>query len=114
MVDWSIARELAQVARKDGQKFDCATWLDSARELPKKYFNAEVSKHLTGKGTEAWEILCFKVNKSQLSVIEQALETAGLVLGSDTSRGYHSEMICVDFLERVGSETGTWTFSCLY
>ena len=57
MVDWSIARELAQVARKDGQKCDCATWLDSARELRKKYFNAEVSKHLTGKGTEAWEIL---------------------------------------------------------
>jgi hypothetical protein len=31
-------------------------------------------------------------------VIEQALETAGLMLGSDKSRGYCLEMICADFL----------------
>jgi len=37
-------------------------------------------------------------------VIEQALETAGLMLGSDKSRGYCLEMICADFLAGVSSE----------
>jgi hypothetical protein len=32
------------------------------------------------------EILYFKVYKSQLPVIERALEAAGLMLGSDESR----------------------------
>jgi len=36
--------------------------------------------------------------KSQLTVIEQALETAALMLGNDKSRGYMLEMICADFL----------------
>lgn len=36
--------------------------------------------------------------KSQLKVIEQALETAALMLGADRSRGYCLEMICADFL----------------
>jgi hypothetical protein len=31
-------------------------------------------------------------------VIEQALETAALMLGSDRSRGYCLEMICADVL----------------
>ena len=31
-------------------------------------------------------------------MIEQALETAALMLGSDKSRGYMLEMICADFL----------------
>src|ERR1700752_4838572 len=97
-VGWSKATELAKVARRDGQRFDSATWLHKARELPKEEFKREVSKHLTGKETEPWEILYFKAYKSQLPVIEQAIETAGLMLGSDKSRGYCLEMICADFL----------------
>ncbi len=31
-------------------------------------------------------------------MVEQALETAGLMLGTDKSRGYCLEMICADFL----------------
>ena len=31
-------------------------------------------------------------------MIEQAIETAALMLGSDKSRGYCLEMICADFL----------------
>jgi hypothetical protein len=31
-------------------------------------------------------------------VIEQTLETAALMLGTDKSRGYCLEMICADFL----------------
>ena len=33
-----------------------------------------------------------------MPVIEKAIETAALMLGSDRSRGYCLEMICADFL----------------
>jgi hypothetical protein len=56
--------------------------------------------------TEPWEILYFKAYKSQLPVIEQALETAALMLGSDKSRGYCLEMIRADFLAGVSLEVG--------
>jgi hypothetical protein len=39
-----------------------------------------------------------KLYKSHLTVVEQALETAGLMLGSDKCRSYCLEMICADFL----------------
>ncbi len=43
-------------------------------------------------------MIYFKVYKSQIPVIEQAIETAARMLGSDKSRGYCLEMICADFL----------------
>jgi hypothetical protein len=43
-------------------------------------------------------MLYFKVFKSQLQLIERALETASLKHGSRRSRGYCLEMICADFL----------------
>ncbi len=86
------------MARKDREKFDCATWLHKAKELPKEGFKVEVERHLTGKDTESWEIIYFKLYKSQLPVVEKAIETAGLILGTDRSRGYCLEMICADFL----------------
>jgi len=92
------------VARRDGAEFDCATWLHRAQQLPKEEFKREVEKHLTGKETEPWEILYFKVYKSQLAVVEQALETAALMLGTDKSRGYCLEMICADFLAGASLE----------
>jgi len=97
-VGWSKAAEMAKVARKDGNEFDCATWLHKAKELPKEQFQREVERHLTGRDTEPWEIIYFKFYKSQLPVIEQAIETAALMLGSDKSRSYCLEMICADFL----------------
>ena len=97
-VGWSKAVELVRVARKDGEDFDCATWLHKARELPKEGFKGEVERHLTGKETESWELIYFKLYKSQLPVVEKALEAAGLMLGNDRSRGYCLEMICADFL----------------
>jgi hypothetical protein len=78
---WTKARELVKVARKDGADFVCAPWVHKA--LPNKQFKREVERHLTGKETEAWEILYFKVYKSQLGVVEKDLETAALMLGSD-------------------------------
>ena len=106
-VGWTKATELAKVARRDGQRFDCATWLHKARETAQgRIQTGGRSKHLTGKETEPWEIIYFKAYKSQLPVIEQALETAGLMLGSDKSRGYCLEMICADFLAGVSLEAG--------
>jgi hypothetical protein len=97
-VGWTKGLELAKVARRDGQHFDCATWLHKAREMPKEQFKQEVERELTGKETEPWEIIYFKLYKSQIPVIEQAIETAALMLGTDKSRGYCLEMICADFL----------------
>ena len=105
-VGWTKGLELAKVARRDGQEFDCATWLHKAREMPKEEFKCEVEKELTGRETEPWEIIYFKLYKSQLPVIEQALETAALMLGSDKSRGYCLEMICADFLAGANLESG--------
>lgn len=73
-------------------------------ELPKEEFRREVERHLTGKETEAWEIIYFKLYKSQLPVVEKALETAALMLGTDKSRGYCLEMICADFLAGAALE----------
>jgi hypothetical protein len=105
-VGWTKAAELAKVARRDGQKFDCATWLHKAQELPKEEFKREVERHLTGQETEAWEMLYFKIYKSQLQVIEKALETASLMLGAQRPRGYCLEMICADFLAGAQLEGG--------
>jgi len=97
-VGWTKGLELAKVARSEGQQFDCATWLHKARSLPKEEFKREVEKELTGRETEPWEIIYFKLYKTQTPVIEQAIETAALMLGTDKSRGYCLEMICADFL----------------
>jgi hypothetical protein len=47
------------------------------------------------------------VYKSQVPVIEQALETAARMLGSDKSRGYCLEMICADFMAGANLENGS-------
>jgi len=45
--------------------------------------------------------------KSQVPIIEQALEAAALMIGSDKSRGYCLEMICADFLAGANLEGGS-------
>ena len=97
-VGWTKGLELAKLARRDGQGFESATWLHKARAMPKEEFKRAVERELTGRETEPWEIIYLKLYKSQIPVIEQALETAALMLGSDKSRGYCLEMICADFL----------------
>jgi hypothetical protein len=97
-VGWTKARELVKVARRDGQEFICAPWVHKAKKLPREEFKREVERYLTGKETEPWEIIYFKLYKSQLPVVERALEIAALMLGSEKSRGYSLEMICADFL----------------
>ena len=60
-------RELVKVARREGTAFDCAPWVHKAKELPKEEFKREVERYLTGKETEPWEIIYFKLYKSQLT-----------------------------------------------
>ena len=97
-VGWTKGLGLAKLARQQGQRFESATWLHKARQMPKAEFQWEVEKELTGQDSEPSELIYFKVYKSQVPVIEQAIETAALMLGSDKSRGYCLEMICADFL----------------
>ena len=105
-VGWTKGLELTKLARRDGRDFDCATWMHKARLMPKDEFKREVEKELTGKDTEPHEIIYFKIYKSQIPVIEEALETTALMLGSDKSRGYCLEMICADFLAGASLEKG--------
>src|SRR5438045_5909518 len=80
-VGWTKGLELAKLARgRDGQGFDCATWLHRARVLPKDEFRREVEKELKVKETEAWEIVYLKLFKRQITVIAHALETTALML----------------------------------
>jgi hypothetical protein len=63
-----------RLARAQGQRFDCAPWVHKARAMPREQFRLEVEKELTGPETEPWEIIYFKLYKSQIPVIERALE----------------------------------------
>jgi len=105
-VGWTKAAELTKVARRDGKKFDCAAWMHKARSLPRDRFKREVDQHLSGKDSEPTEIIYFKFYRSQVPVIERAIETAALMLGSDKSRGYCLEMICADFLAGANLDSG--------
>ena len=105
-IGWTKARELVKVVRRDRQGFDCAPWVHKASTMRREEFKREVDRYLAGKETEPWGIISFKLYKSQLPVIEQALENAALMLGMDRSRGYCLEMICADFLAGVNLESG--------
>src|SRR5258708_15401859 len=103
-VGWTKGLELAKVAKRDGQEFDCATWLHKARSMPRDQFKQEVERELTGRETEPWEIIYFKLYKTQIPIVEQAIDTAALMLGTDKSRGYCLEIICAGFLARADLE----------
>jgi hypothetical protein len=103
-IGWTKGVELANLATRDRQHFDCAIWLHKAREMPTEQFKQEVEKELTGRETEPWEIIYFKLYKSQLPVIEHAIGTAARMLGTDKSRG----LLSGDDLRRLlsGSKSG--------
>jgi hypothetical protein len=105
-IGWTKGRELAKLARAEGKHFDCAPWVHKARSMPREEFTREVERELTGLDAEPSELIYFKVYKSQAPVIEKAIDTAALMLGSDKSRGYCLEMICADFLAGAQIENG--------
>ena len=51
--------------------------------MPKESFRSAVEQHLTGKETEPWELISFRLCKSQPPVLERALEVAGMTLGTE-------------------------------
>ena len=101
-IGWTKARELVRIARQEGQNFDCAPWVHKANEMPREEFRQAVERYISGRNTESWELIYFKLYKSQLPIVEQALERAALMLGGDKSRGYCLEMICADFPAGIG------------
>ena len=105
-VGWTKGLELAKLARKQGQQFESATWMHKARQMPKEEFRREVERELTGNDTEPAELIYFKVYRSQIPIIERAIEAASRMLGSDQSRGYCLEMICADFLAGANLDDG--------
>jgi hypothetical protein len=64
-VGWTKSLELAKLARRDPEHFDCATWLHKAREMPKEQFKQEVEKELNAGETEPWEIIYFKLYRNR-------------------------------------------------
>ena len=105
-VGWAKGLELAKLAKKEKKNFKSAIWLHRAREMPTDQFRLAIEKELTGKETEPWEIVYFKLYESQIPVVDRAIETAALMLGSDRSRGYCLEMICADFLAGANLDNG--------
>ena len=105
-IGWAKAAELVKVARSDRDQFDAAAWLAKAQAMPREEFRHEVEKHLTGEDTEPSDIIYFKLYKSQMPIVEEAIETAAMMLGSDKSRGYCLEMICADFLAGAHASGG--------
>jgi hypothetical protein len=105
-IGWAKAVELVKVARSDRERFDCERWVHDAQTMPREQFRHEVDKHVTGEDSEPSDLIYFKLYKSQIPVVEQAIETAALMLGSDKSRGYCLEMICADFLAGVHLHDG--------
>ena len=49
--------------------------------MTKEEFKREVEKELTGRDSEPSELIFFKVYKSQIPIIERAIETAGTDAG---------------------------------
>ena len=105
-IGWAKAAELVKVARSDRDHFDTAAWIAKAQSMPREEFRHEVEKHLTGEDSEPSDVIYFKLYKSQIPVVEEAIETAALMLGSDKSRGYCLEMICADFLAGAHASGG--------
>ena len=63
-VGWTKGLELAKIARRDRQNFDCATWLHKAREMHKEEFKQEVERELTGQETEPGKLSISRLYKA--------------------------------------------------
>jgi hypothetical protein len=95
---------VSQVGPEGWQHFDCATWLHRVPEMPMEQFKQEVEKELTERKRSRGRLS--KLYHSKMPIIERAIETAALMLGSDRSRGYCLEMICADFLAGASLDHG--------
>jgi hypothetical protein len=83
----AVGLHLCQSGKEGPRNTRLCNLVAPSKELPKKGFEGEAERHLTGKETESWELIYFKLYKSQLPLVKKALETAGLMLGTDKSWG---------------------------
>src|SRR3989442_5569034 len=79
-IGWTKGLELAKLARRGGQRFESGIWLHRGRQMQTEDFKREVEKELSGEEEEPWGIIYFKVYKSQIPVIEHAIDTGALML----------------------------------
>jgi hypothetical protein len=103
---WTKAKELAKIARREGQDFESAIWLQKADGMHAEEFKHEVKRQLSGRETVRREPIYFTMSKSQTAVVEHALAIAASILGHHKSRAYALEMICADFVAGASRETG--------
>jgi len=73
-VGWSKTVGLVKVARKDGEDFDCATWLHKAKELPKEGFKGEAEHHLTGKEGSRGELSTSSFTRVRYQLLSKPLK----------------------------------------
>ena len=64
-----------------------------------------MERELTGRESEPRRKIYSKLYKTQIPMVEQAIETAALMLGTDKSGGC-LEMICADFLAGANLDNG--------
>src|SRR5258705_10063767 len=74
-IGWTKGRELAKLARAEGQRFECAPWVHKARTMLREAFAQAVEKELTGRESEPHEIMHIKTYTSLMPCIESALVT---------------------------------------
>ena len=103
---WTKATDLAKVARREVRSSIVQPGCTRLSRTAQEEFKREVEKELTGRKRNRGRSSISRLYKSQLPVIEQALETAALMLGLDKSRGYCLEMICADFLAGANLDKG--------
>jgi hypothetical protein len=98
-VGWTKSLELAKLARRDPEHFDCATWLHKAREMPKEQFKQEVEKELNAGETEPWEIYLLQALPEPGGKQLESLENCSPVGGQFSERPLEPSqpMIYCDF-----------------
>src|SRR5271170_4548698 len=60
-VGWTKGIELAKLARRDGQHFDCATWLHKASQMPKEEFEQELETAALMLGSDRSRGYCLEM-----------------------------------------------------
>ena len=103
-VGWTKGLELAKVGQEGWAGVRLCNLAAQSALSAEGRVQAGGGEGTDGRESEPWEIIYFKLYKTQIPVVEQAIETAALMLGTDKSRGYCLEMICADFLAGANLE----------
>jgi hypothetical protein len=97
---------LAKLVRAEGQRFEVCTLGTKSPFCAEGEFTRRGRKEISSRETEQHEIIYFKIYKSQIPVIEQALETAALMLGTDKGTWVVPRDDRADFLGGANLDNG--------